>query len=260
VDELDLHPRVHQGGQVVHDGERSRTSCRRLLLPDGPTGRYRLAQLDDYTGSRCRKALPWGPPVELTLRARASAPDLPGTWGFGWWNDPFSVQLGLGGTGRRLPAPPNAAWFFYASPENHLAFSDDHPVHGFLCATFSAPRLPFPLLMLGLPALPLLAWPTTARLLRRLIPRFIAEDAAGLDLDVTSWHSYALTWREDAVVFQVDGEICFETMVVPRAPLGLVLWIDNQYMAFPPDGRLTFGTLANPEANLTLKDITVTAA
>ncbi|MGC9347705.1 MAG: hypothetical protein ACP5JG_06175 [Anaerolineae bacterium] len=251
----DLQPRTSSGGEATQDSE----GRWQLTIPEGPGGRYRLAQLDDYTAARRRDALPWTPPVALSLRARVSAPDLPGTWGFGWWNDPFSVQLGFGGSGRRLPALPNAAWFFYASPPNHLAFSGDHPAQGFLGATFAAPRLPFPLLALGMPLLPLLAWPVTARLLRKLIGRIITEDAQALDVDVSSWHTYELAWREDEVRFRIDGETRFTTKVVPRGPLGLVLWIDNQYIAFPPDGRLRFGTAANPEARLVLEEIRVTS-
>jgi hypothetical protein len=29
--------------------------------------------------------------------------------------------------------------------------------------------------------------------------------------------------------------------------MGLVLWIDNQFAAFPPDGKVRFGSLENPE-------------
>jgi hypothetical protein len=40
--------------------------------------------------------------------------------------------------------------------------------------------------------------------------------------------------------------------------LGLVLWIDNQYAAFPPTGRLRIGSLLNPEsAWLELADVEV---
>jgi len=39
-----------------------------------------------------------------------------------------------------------------------------------------------------------------------------------------------------------------ETEIAPPGPLGLVLWVDNQYAALPPDGRLRYGTLPNPEA------------
>lgn len=218
----------------------------RLSIPSGPAGQYRLAQLDDYTRLP-RAALRWRPPLCLSLRARTSGAGLPGTWGFGLWNDPFSARFGLGGTARRLPALPNAAWFFYASPPNFLALHDRHPAQGFLAATFAAPAMPALALALAAPALPLLAWPPTGRLLRRLAARYVGEDAALLKLDPAAWHSYAMKWRAEGVRFAVDGETVFETSTSPRGPLGLVLWIDNQYAAFPPDGRLRFGNLANRE-------------
>lgn len=218
----------------------------RLGIPAGPAGRYRWAQLDDYM--HCpRSAFRWKPPFHLELRARVSAVEPPGTWGFGLWNDPFSVSLGLRGMARRLPALPNAAWFFFASRHNYLTLRDDHPAKGLLAATFSSPAIPSPLLALGLLSLPLLAWPPTARFLRRLARRFVQEDAARLEIDPTEWHTYCLEWHREAVHFLLDGDICFETNAAPRAPLGLVVWIDNQYAAFPPEGRLRFGTLPYPE-------------
>lgn len=218
----------------------------RLSIPAGPAGRYRLAQLDDYS-RRQRPAFAWRPPLRLTLSARASQPALAGTWGFGLWNDPFSANLGLGGAARRLPTLPNAAWFFYASPPNHLAVHDHHPAQGYLAATFASPAVPAPVLALAAPALPLLAWPRVARRLRRLARRLVAEDAALLAVDPTAWHTYELDWLAGGVRFYVDRRLAFETAVAPRGPLGLVLWIDNQYAAFPPAGRLRFGTLATPE-------------
>lgn len=228
----------------------------RLCMPAGAGGSYRLAQLDDY-GTLSRKHFPWKPPVSLEVRARVSEADLPGTWGFGLWNDPFAASLGLRGTARRVPALPQAAWFFHASPPNHLALHDTHPAQGLLAATFASRRIPTLLLATALPALPLLAWPPAARRLRRVGRWFVAEDATRLDLDPTQWHTYRLDWRADAVDFSVDGESCFATPVTPRGPLGLVLWIDNQYAAFPPDGRLRFGTLPNPSAWLELADLSI---
>ncbi len=230
----------------------------RLEIPAGPGKKYRLAQLDDYA-QHARGDLPWRPPLTFSLRARASAPDIPGTWGFGLWNDPFSLSLGLGGGARRFPALPNAAWFFHASPPNYLSFRDDLPAQGFLMAAFRSLALPAPLLALAGPALPLMMWPPAARLGRRLARRFICQDAAPLSLDPTGWHTYALTWRAGRVAFTVDGQTAFETSLAPRPPLGLVLWIDNQYATLPPDGRLGYGSLPNPEpAWIELADITVT--
>jgi hypothetical protein len=227
-----------------------------LRIPGGPGGSYRLAQLDDYA-SLPRSRFLWRPPVRLEVRARVSEADLPGTWGFGLWNDPFTASLGLAGTARRLPALPQAAWFFYASPPNHLALHDTHPAQGLLAATFASWRIPALALAAALPVLPLLAWPLTARWLRRAMRWFVSEDAARLHLDPTQWHTYRLEWGADAVSFFVDGESGFTTKVAPQGPLGLVLWIDNQYAAFPPDGRLRFGTLANESAELELADLVV---
>jgi len=229
----------------------------RLSIAAGPPGYYRLAQLDDYSG-RTRGDFLWKPPVRLDLRARVSQPDLPGTWGFGFWNDPFNASMGLGGSSRRLPALPNAAWFFFASPANYLSLRDDRPAQGFLAATYSSPAVPAPLLGMLLVGLPLLGWSASARYLRRLARRSIHDDSCLVETDVAQWHTYGLAWHEDRVHFFVDGDECFATDVVPHPPLGLVLWIDNQYAALPPAGRLRFGTLANPRsAWLEMTSITV---
>jgi hypothetical protein len=237
---------------------RTRPGAWQLSVPEGPTGVYRVAQLDDYSRFG-RRAFRWRAPVELQVRARVSAADLPGTWGFGFWNDPFSRSFGSGAS-QRLPTLPNAAWFFYASPPNYLSLSNDHPAQGLLAATFAAPRLPALLLLAALPALPLLAWRVSARLLRWVGRKVVREDAAALSLDPTDWHTYRLGWHRDHVAFTVDDEPCLVTPVSPDGPLGLVLWIDNQTMALPPDGRLQFGVLGGPEAWLELEALSVSEA
>ena len=94
----------------------------RMTIPAGDARHYRLAELDDHTHLP-RKRFPAQAPRTLSLRARASAPSLPGTWGFGLWNDPFGLSIGFGGNPFRIPALPNAIWFFHASQENYLSFS-----------------------------------------------------------------------------------------------------------------------------------------
>lgn len=230
-----------------------------LSLPPGPAGIYRWAQLDDYLHQPRRKFY-WRAPFRLALRARVSAADLPGTWGFGLWNDPFSVSLGLGGAAARLPALPNAAWFFYAGKPNYLAFKDNHPAQGLLAATFAAPRIPALLLAPGAAAAPLLAWPPAARLLRRLLGRFVGESGTLLQADPTAWHSYRLDWTAHQVTFSLDGVEISSTEVSPAGPLGLVLWIDNQYAAFPPSGKLRMGSSESVQpAWLELAGLEVTA-
>jgi hypothetical protein len=230
----------------------------RLEIPFGPKGHYRLAQLDDYAGLP-RKSFLWQPPLNFSLRARVSSLNIPGTWGFGLWNDPFSLSLGFGGGTRRIPALPNAAWFFFASPENYLSFRSDKPAQGFLAQTFRSLQIPAPILALGGISLPLLAWPRLARKLRPVFRRMIKEDSFLLTsktfqdfgilegLDSTQWHTYILRWEINQVTFQVDDQT-YKTPVTPNGPLGLVIWIDNQFATFPPDGRVSYGSLPNPRS------------
>ncbi len=210
----------------------------RLAIPDGSSLRYRLAQLDDQQGIP-RKAYPWRPPLTLSLRARISDAAVPGTWGFGLWNDPFGFSFVPGGF-FRLPALPNAAWFFYASPKNYLSFRDDQPAQGFLAQVFRSPRFHPSLITAGL------ALPFSRRTTRRRMSRIIAEDSAGLSVDVTEWHAYRLEWQAGHCIFWVDELVALETRVSPGAPLGLVLWIDNQFAAFRPNGEIGWGVEKNP--------------
>jgi len=270
-------------------------------IPAGPRGSYRLSQLDDYGRAVTyhymhmpRRAFGWQSPVTLRLRARASDSSLPGTWGFGLWNDPFGFAISFGGTARRLPALPNTAWFFHASPESYLSLQpchceeqsdeaipsragiassgtpalaggareerpprNDMPANGFFAGTFRSPRWPSPLLAPALLALPLLALRPASRLLRRLASRLVRQDGGAVSVDVTQWHEYSIRWQAEAVVFLVDGVEILRTPIAPRGPLGLVLWIDNQYAAWRPDGRLGYGTVENPAAWLEIENIVV---
>jgi hypothetical protein len=211
----------------------------RLTIPASDGSRYDDAQLDDYARLP-RQDFPHRS-LDLSLRARASAESTPGTWGFGLWNDPFGLSLGFGGNPFRLPTLPNAAWFFYASPQNYLSFRNDKPAQGFLAQTFRTPRFHPSLIGAGL------ALPFSRVESRRRLSQVIVEDSAALSVDVTQWHGYRLTWREDHVAFEVDDVLVLETSVSPHPPLGLILWIDNQYAAFTPEGKIAFGVLEHPE-------------
>lgn len=227
-----------------------------LRLPAGTAGFYRVAQIDDYRYLP-RHRFRWQPPVTLSLTAQVSATDLPGTWGFGFWNDPFSFSFGAKGSARRLPVLPNAAWFFYASPENCLSLRDDLPANGLLAAVFRSPLMPSILLAPALIGLPLLAVPASARWLRRLGRLVIQQDAKQVDVPVTQAHRYRLEWLAERVRFFVDGALLFETPLTPRGRLGLVIWIDNQYAAFTPQGNLRFGTLPNEPAQMQISQIRI---
>ena len=254
-----LIPRSTPGARVEEFSQGIQQNAYRLSIPAGAADKYRLAQLDDYTQST-RGRFPLDPSLStsprtglrLSLFARVSSSSIPGTWGFGLWNDPFGLSLGFGGSPFRLPALPNAVWFFGASEDNYLSFRDDKPAQGFLAQSFRSPKFHLLLIPAGL------ALPFSRKTTRRLTGKVIDEDGVRLSLDVTQWHRYRLDWREDGVAFEVDDILVFESPVSPHPPLGLVIWIDNQYAAFTPAGKIGFGVLENPEpAWLEVKDVDI---
>lgn len=209
-----------------------------LKIPAGDASAYRFSQIDDYFGLPRRKFPHHS--LTLSLRARTSAFPLPGTWGFGLWNDPFGMSLGFGGRRWQLPALPNAAWFFGASQENHLSFNDK-PANGFLAQSFRSPKFHPLLIPTGL------VFPFSRKATRKLLGRIIDEDSSTLSVNPTQWHSYRLEWSQRGVAWYVDEVRVFESSVSPNPPLGLVIWIDNQFASFTPDGKIGFGVLENPE-------------
>ena len=125
-------------------------------------------------------------------------------------------------------------------------------VNGFLAQVFHSPRFHPYLIPAGL------ALPFSRRKARQLLGRVIDENGVTLSLDVTQWHRYRLDWRESGVFFEVNDVRVLESSVRPNPPLGLVIWIDNQYAAFTPEGKIGFGVLENPEpAWLEIKDIDI---
>lgn len=229
----------------------------RLSIPAGRAGVYRLAQIDDY-GSLKRGEFANRVPLSMHLTARASHTAIPGTWGFGLWNDPFGMALPGAAGGLRLPAFPNAAWFFHASRHNHLTLCDDLPGNGWLAMSYRSPGLNVLHLFPWAPLLPFLGFPAIARLLRRRAAGVFPQDGVNLEVDPVDWHEYAMVIQKRRMVFEVDREPVLETGVVPAGRLGVVIWIDNQYLAYPPDGRLGWGTLGNPqEAWLEIEDFSI---
>ncbi|MBI3167907.1 MAG: family 16 glycosylhydrolase [Chloroflexi bacterium] len=219
-----------------------------LKIPAGDSSAYRFAQIDDYFGLPRRKFPHHS--LTLSLRARTSSLSIPGTWGFGLWNDPFGMSLGFGANRLRLPTLPNAAWFFGASPENHLSFSDK-PAQGLLAQSFRSPKFHPSLIPAGL------ALPFSAKATRRMLGKIIGEDSSALDVDVTQWHSYKIDWNENGVKWLVDDFLLFESPVSPNPPLGLVVWIDNQFASFTPEGKIGFGVLEGDEAWLEIENLDV---
>jgi hypothetical protein len=211
----------------------------RLGIQKGDSLHYRDAQLDDYFRLP-RHKFPHHA-LTLSLRARASSSSIPGTWGFGLWNDPFGLSLGFGGNPFRLPMLPNAVWFFSASSHNYLSFTNDKPAQGFLAQVFRAPKFHPLLIPAGL------SLPFSRKTTRNLLGKVIEEDSKTLGVDVTQWHEYRFEWSPQRVLFYVDDVQVFESTMSPNPPLGLIIWIDNQYAAFTPEGTIGFGVLENTE-------------
>ena len=226
-----------------------------LEIPAHDRFGYHIAQLDDHS-SQPRSQLAWRPPLTFSLQGRASAEDLPGTWGFGFWNDPFSLLLAYNKPVRRLPTLPDAAWFFNASPQNYLSFRNDLPANGFLAATFRATRVATLWLALASPVMALTLIPGAAQWVRKLLRRYVEQDTVQVHAKLTDWHSYRMDWAVDQVSFYLDELEILRTNIVPHPPLSLVIWIDNQYAALPPKGNLKYGYLPNPQpAWLEIKDV-----
>jgi len=225
----------------------------KLTLPPGDDKTYRLAQLDDY-GSRARSKLPWRGAGTLRLRARVSATSLPGTWGFGFWNDPFGAACDPTGLSLRLPALPHAVWYFAASPKSYLSLRDDAPAQGFLAQAYGSPRFGLDLLQVALGATISLA------AARQKLALIIQEAALGLSVDARAWHTYEIAWNTASTEFGVDTQTVFRTPFGPRAPLGFLVWIDNQFARFDPQGRLAWGLEASgTESSLEIADLNVSA-
>ena len=239
----------------------------RLGIQKGDSLSYRDAQLDDYS-QLPRHKFPHRT-LSLSLRAKVSSSSIAGTWGFGLWNDPFGMSLGFGGNPFRLPMLPNAVWFFYGSQENYLSFKtggfdtgekNTRPTqppgtlvaNGFMAQAFkSRGGVTPPLLAAGL------TLPFSRKMARKLLSRVIDEDSVAISVDVTQWHRYRLEWSEKRVLWYVDDAPVFESPISPNAsrPLGVIIWIDNQYAAFTPEGKIAFGVLEGEKEWLEVEDI-----
>jgi hypothetical protein len=200
-------------------------------------GVYSNAQIDDHR-HLSRAEFAWRPPVHMTLWARFSHPAaaLTGTAGFGFWNDPFAMN------GRRLPAPPHAAWFFLAAAPSNIAPTLETPGRGWKAAVMDVTVLPLLALLPTAPlALPLMRVEAMRRTLWPVAQEILGADERLLAHDLTLWHGYTIEWLPKTVRFRVDGQCVLESRRAPDGPLGAVIWMDNQYLVATPQGRLGHG-------------------
>ena len=182
--------------------------------------------------------------MRLSLSARTSTRYPSGTFGFGFWNDPFSFGFGARGAGRRFPQAPQTAWFFYASPPSDMRLHHDVPGAGWKTATLRSRPLHPALLLPGAAGAFLgMQKPPLRRGLFGLMRRFYHAEESRLHFDPSQWHSYVVDWRMDRVVFLMDGEIQAVSAEPPEVPLGLVIWIDNQFAVASPEKGMRFGVI-----------------
>jgi len=219
------------------------------LQVDGTATQYCNAQLDDYHHLQ-RQAFPWAPPVSLSLWAKGPAAHQ-GTWGFGWWNAPYSPLTSA------LPARPASVWFF-GNGHGNMAWSPDSCATGFKAAMLETRTwqsliiAPFaPLIMLANHQPRIYRW-----LWSRLMPHLRLHETMIATPDDT-WHRYQIDWRADSVTWSIDDVIITHTSCAPHGPLGICIWIDNQWLTATPDGRFGWG-LSDAHGTLEIRDITIT--
>jgi hypothetical protein len=212
----------------------------RFMLPTD-SKKYCDAQVDDYHLIP-REQFRWSPPCKMTLRARASHPDPPGTLGFGFWNDPFTISIGQGGAARRFPIPPQTIWFFYGSKENDIRLNPRLPGHGWKASTIRSPKMPGLILAPAVAAaMAISTFPIFRSWIMNIIQRIEKVDEVMLKERLDQWHTYGIEWNIEKVVFHVDGMEVLRVEDSPPGPLGFVAWIDNQYALASPKSRFRFG-------------------
>ncbi len=214
---------------------------------------YHDAQVTNYVGLR-RRNFPHYPPLKLSLIAHTSLPlsQLQGTLGFGFWNHPFMPGM----AGVRLP---RAVWFFFGGPPNNMALALGSRGHGWKAATFDATR---PLFFALLPFAPLgvllMRVPRLYRLLWPIGQRSLGVAEYELELDIVQPHRYEIHWYAQKALFYIDDQLVFTSPTAPRAPLGFIAWIDNQYAIVTPQGRLGFGVVGLPQVqSLTITELEI---
>jgi len=225
-------------------------SVLRMAFSATPAGHYVDAQIDDY-GTLVRSAFPWRPPLLMEVRARSSLPAatpvsrtedptmLRGTAGFGFWNYPFSVR-------GNILMPPEAVWFFYASPPSNMALVPGIPGWGWKAQVVHMMR-PGALLA-TIPSTLTTGWGLLTghtQPAARWLQKLSGASEALLNVDMTEWHTYTLEWYAHEAVFYVNGTCVLHVPQPPSRPLGFVAWLDNQYAVATPRGVLRFGTVTS---------------
>lgn len=210
----------------------------RLVVHGARPGELSDAEIDDHRTAP-RWNLRWTPPLTLTVRARFShrAGELAGTAGFGFWNDPFD-WVG------NVQSPPNAVWFFYASPHSDMAFVRGVKGSGWKAAFLNGGRANRVTMALGNF---LFRMPRMSKLIFAAAEKRLSAAEHLLALDMTEWHDYLLRWNADRAIFTVDGFDVLRANNPPRMPLGFVAWVDNNATTMGPGKDFDFQRIGVPQ-------------
>ncbi len=203
----------------------------RLVIDGARAGELSDAEIDDHRTAP-RWNLHWTPPLELVVRARFShtAGQLFGTAGFGFWNDPFD-WIG------NVESPPNALWFFYASPHSDMAFVRDLAGNGWKAAFLNGGRANRLVMAVGNF---LFRLPGMSKLVFAAAEKRIGAVEKLLDVDMTRWHDYRIEWQRERAIFSVDDQEVFRAENPPTVPLGFVAWVDNNATTMGPGKDFDF--------------------
>ncbi len=221
----------------------------RLAVPPKASG-YADAQLDDTAALAAQARFAGDPRCAFDCAPAPRKRFRKGTLGFGFWNDPFALSLGQGGAARRLPAPPQALWFFYASPPADLRFTPGAAGHGWKAMQLTTRRMPTAMLVALAPAAVLLLSTATAARpgaaawrwarCRQPRPMLAATLPIGTRTKSTGGRRYGVPPRRSAHAARPRSRL--------SGPLGFVAWIDNQYATATPESGFRFGLIPTRQA------------
>lgn len=235
VDEFENGPSPYWTRLAVGPSEIAREPGRlRFVITDADATQLANAEIGDYR-NLARSRLSWRPPLRMAVRARFSHPAevLSGTSGFGFWNEPFDL------VNRGVLAPPNALWFFCASPRSDMITAPGLPGRGFRAEMITGGSMPAWLMAIGNRLLKL---PILMPVLYRLAQTQVHAGVVLLDsAPMPDWHDYTLYWSLSEAMFSIDGRQVLKVARPPGVPLGFVAWMDNQFAVARPDGEFRFG-------------------
>jgi hypothetical protein len=223
---------------IGHAGVEHEPGIARLVVEGACADELSDAEIDDHRTAP-RWNLRWTPPLTLTVRARFSHRDgeLFGTAGFGFWNDPFD-WIG------NVESPPNALWFFYASPHSDMAFVRGVSGNGWKAALMNGGRANRLTMAVGNL---LFRLPGMSKLIFAAAEKRLGAAEQALNAEMTGWHEYRLEWKTREAIFSIDGLEVLKGANPPTLPLGFVAWVDNNATTMGPGKDFDFKRIAVPQ-------------